>query len=39
MAPTVVMYLGQLVPNWNDIVTPVTTPIAKVSAKILSQSL
>jgi hypothetical protein len=39
MAPTVVMYRGQLVPNWNDIVTPVTTPIAKVSANTLSQSL
>ncbi len=39
MAPTVVMYRGQLVPNWKDIVTPVTTPIAKVSAKIFSQSL
>ena len=25
-------------PNWNDIVTPVTTPIANVSAKIFTHS-
>jgi len=28
---------GQLVPNWNDITMPVTTPMAKVSAKIRVQ--
>src|SRR5258707_14183774 len=38
MAPTVVMYRGQLVPNWNDIVTPETYPMAKVRSKILTHS-
>ncbi len=39
MAPTWFMYPGQLVPNWNDMVMPVTTPIANVSAKTFTQRL
>jgi hypothetical protein len=38
MAPTEVMKRGQFVPNWNDMVTPLTTPIANVSAKIFTHS-
>ena len=36
MLPTLPMGPGQLVPNWNDITMPGTTPIAKVGAKILT---
>jgi len=39
MAPTWFMNPGQLVPNWNDITMPETTPIAKDSANTLSHSL
>jgi hypothetical protein len=37
MFPTFSMKPGQLVPNWKLIVMPLTTPSAKVSAKILVQ--
>src|SRR3989337_705514 len=36
--PTFSMNPGQLVPNWNDMTMPVTTPIAKVSANTLTHS-
>ncbi len=39
MLPTFCMYPGQLVPNWNDMVMPLTTPIAKESANTLVHSL
>ncbi len=39
MLPTRFMKPGQLVPNWNDMVMPVTTPIANESANTLVQSL
>src|SRR5258708_18713931 len=38
-APTVGMYRGQLVPNWKDIVTPETPPVAKTSANSLTHNL
>ena len=38
MLPTRSMKPGQLVPNWKLIVTPLTTPSAKVSAKTLVQN-
>ena len=37
MLPTVSMKPGQFVPNWNDMVMPETTPMAKLSAKIFTQ--
>ena len=39
MLPTLFMKPGQLVPNWNDMVMPVTTPIANVSANTFTHSL
>jgi hypothetical protein len=37
MLPTRSMKLGQLVPNWKVMVTPVTTPSAKDRAKTFTQ--
>ena len=37
MLPTRSMKPGQLVPNWKLIVTPLTTPSAKVSANTFVQ--
>src|SRR5688572_5679439 len=39
MLPTWFMKPGQLVPNWKDMVMPLTTPMAKVSANTLVQTL
>ena len=39
MLPTASMKPGQFVPNWKDMVMPLTTPSAKQSAKGLTQNL
>ena len=39
MLPTCNMKPGQLVPNWNDMTMPVTTPIANDTANIFVHRL
>ena len=38
ISPTNFEYCAQLVPNWNSMTTPVATPTAKVSARILPKN-